>query len=75
MTDIILEKQNNINSLKLELTKMKRDFEKNDEQLLLVKGRNLEIDQRVVRILEWKHAPYMDYMSQMLDVKLQPIRS
>lgn len=38
-----------------------------------VKGRNFEINQRFVWIMEQKDTPHVDYMTQTLDAKLQSI--
>ncbi|CAI9303184.1 unnamed protein product [Lactuca saligna] len=44
-----------------------------NEVLLMVKSRNFEINQRLVKIVEEKDALYVDYISQRLDAKLSPI--
>lgn len=41
MDVVIAGKENKRNSLKLELRQVKKDFEKNDEELLLIKGEKL----------------------------------
>lgn len=45
MLDLLAEKENKIKSLKLELRLMKKVLAKNEKELLLVKGRNFEINQ------------------------------
>lgn len=72
MVDLLAENENKVKSLRLYLRYMKWDFEKNDEELLHVKGWNYEINQWLVRIMEEKVDPHVNYMSQMLDVKLIP---
>lgn len=41
-----------------------------DEELLLVKSQIFEINQQMAKIVEQKDAPYIDYISQVMDVKL-----
>ncbi|CAI9293252.1 unnamed protein product [Lactuca saligna] len=53
----------------------KKTFDKVDEELALVEGRNFDINQRLVRIVEQKDALNVDYLSQILDAKLAPILS
>lgn len=43
--------------------------------MALTKGINFEINQRLVRIVENKDAPDVDYIPQMLHVKLAPVLS
>lgn len=44
MADIIAEMENKIESLKLELRHMKKEIEKINEEFLLFKGMNFEIN-------------------------------
>lgn len=50
-----------VNSLKQEVSYLKSELVKKDDELLLVKGRNFEINQRLVKIVEEKDAPHIDY--------------
>lgn len=75
MADLLVKKENKVKSLPLELRHVKIDFEKNDEELQLVKGKLFDINQRLIRITKEKDAPHIHYMSRMPDTKLQPIIS
>lgn len=46
---------------------------KMNEELLLVKGQNFEINQSLVKIVENKDAPYADCTSQLIDAKVKPV--
>lgn len=73
LTNIIASKDAKINSLKEELTKKKADLVKVKNEMLLVKGRNFEINQHLVKIVEEKYALHVDYMSKILYEKLKPL--
>lgn len=49
------------------------DLGKANEEILLVKGRNFKINQRLVNFVETKDAPYTGYIPQLMDAKLKPI--
>lgn len=70
LMDFITNKTRKIKFLKRELHIAKANLIRSDDEWLLAKGRNFEINQRLVRIVENKDAPYVDYMSRLLDVKL-----
>lgn len=57
----------------LELKQTKKELENVKEEMILTKGRNFEINQNLVRIMEENYAPYVYYMSQLLDTKCAPI--
>lgn len=72
MVDKLAVKEQKIRSW-LELKQTKKELENVKEDMILTKGRNFEINQILVRIMEEKYAPYVDYMSQLLDMKCAPI--
>lgn len=43
------------------------------ENKLIDKSKNFEINQSLVKIIEEKDGRYVDYISQLLDAKLNPI--
>lgn len=51
------------------------DLGKTNEEVLLVKGQNFQINQQLVKIIETKDAPYVNYTLKLLDAKLKPILS
>lgn len=61
--------------MKQDLRNVHSNIAKMDNKRFLVKVQNFEIHQRLVRIIENKDVPYVDYMSRLLDSKLQPILS
>lgn len=44
-----------------------------NEEILLVKGQNFEINQHLVWIVENMDAPYVDYTLQLIDAKMKPV--
>ncbi|CAI9303283.1 unnamed protein product [Lactuca saligna] len=72
MVDELARKDVKITSIKHEWTFAKTELVKRDDEILLVKGQNFEINQRLVKNLEEKDAPHVDYMSALLYAKPQP---
>lgn len=64
-----------IDSLKLKLSFVQTEVAKKDDELPLVKASNFEINQRLTKTVEYKDAPYIDYISALLDTNLQPLFS
>lgn len=58
---------------KEQLKNVVMDLSKTNEELLLAKGQNFEINKRLVKIEETKGAPYGYYISKIMDVKLKLI--
>ncbi|CAI9262132.1 unnamed protein product [Lactuca saligna] len=54
---------------------MKTELLIKDDKLVLVKGRNFKINQGLVKIVENKYAPNVEYISQLLNAKLKPLFS
>ncbi|CAI9261725.1 unnamed protein product [Lactuca saligna] len=67
MEDIIASKVAKFTLLKDELMIVKTKLIKKDNELLIVKGKTFEINKSLVKIVEEKDAPYVDYISQILD--------
>lgn len=44
-----------------------------NEELFLVKSHNFEINQRSLKIVKEKDTPYVDYVSQVMDMKLNGV--
>lgn len=72
MVDELARKDVKITSIKHELMFAKTELVNRDDEILLVKGQNFEINQRFIKNIEEKDAPHVDYMFALLDVKLQP---
>lgn len=75
MSDINATKYEKINFVKAKLKTMKIESLIKDDKVFLVKGRNFKINQGLVKIVENKYAPNVEYISQLLDAKLQPLFS
>lgn len=49
------------------------NIENLEEEKILVQRRNCEINQRLLRIVESRDAPFTDYVSQILNEKLKHV--
>ena len=49
------------------------DIAKLEEEKILVQGRNFEINQRLMRIVKSRDAPFADYVGQILSEKPKPV--
>lgn len=70
LLDNIVEKKFFLKVLKEKLDVATRVNEKMNEERLMVKSRNFEINRLLVKIVEGKDTPYVYYISQLMDAKL-----
>lgn len=59
--------------LKEELKNASINLEKVQEEMNLVQGRKFEISKHLLTVVESRDAPFVAYISQIMDRKLKPI--